>query len=225
MKYFAVLFLALLALPQAVCAQTTVQTQAPHPAQRSFGQSMTAPASIGVVHNCPASQYYPDYERHAHIEGTTTLGFQIATDGSPKDFTIVKSSGDDGLDQAAIQCAANWRYRPAQQDGTPVEVPWRTMVMWSLSAGPTYVPPYPIGGPHTCLERAARAASAPVPGRVVLSYVVGIDGHVKDIQVMDSSGDADFDRYAQSCVAGWRFVTAMRDGDPVDDPHVSEFDW
>jgi hypothetical protein len=42
------------------------------------------------------------------------------------------SSGHDRLDQAAVQCAQAWHYKPAMQNGQPVEVPWQTAVQWKL---------------------------------------------------------------------------------------------
>ena len=55
------------------------------------------------------------------------------TDGSVSNVAVAKSSGHDRLDQAAVSCAQSWHYKPASQNGQPVEVPWQTAVKWQLS--------------------------------------------------------------------------------------------
>lgn len=46
--------------------------------------------------------------------------------------TVAHSSGSQELDQAAVECASSWTYRPAQKNGRPVEVPWQAEVNWML---------------------------------------------------------------------------------------------
>src|ERR1700679_4186262 len=96
--------------------------------------AVTAPASIGRPHTC-GQRYYPAMATRLGHEGTTTIGFKIGPDGSVKDVTIVSSSGFDELDQAAIPCAQGWTYKPAMQNGQPVEVPWQAKVTWKLTGG------------------------------------------------------------------------------------------
>jgi periplasmic protein TonB len=93
------------------------------------------PASIGRPHNCPQARWYPPEAIRLNHEGTTTLAFTVGTDGSVSNVTVANSSGHDELDQAAVNCAAGWTYRPAVMNGQPVAVPWKTSVKWNLGGG------------------------------------------------------------------------------------------
>ncbi len=94
---------------------------------------ITAPASIGAPHECPQDRWYPPLAIRLNQEGTTTLAFHITTDGSISDVTVAESSGYNSLDEAAVHCAsASWHYKPAMQEGHPVEVPWKAIVKWQL---------------------------------------------------------------------------------------------
>jgi periplasmic protein TonB len=65
---------------------------------------------------------YPPSARRADIEGTVFVRVRIGVDGKVITATIEKSSTHDILDSAAIQHALRkWRFKPATQDGKPIE--------------------------------------------------------------------------------------------------------
>jgi protein TonB len=68
----------------------------------------------------------------ANFKGVTELSFHIQPDGSVKDVVIAKPSGIDALDQSAVECASLWQYKPAMQNGQPIEVSWRVRIPWIL---------------------------------------------------------------------------------------------
>jgi len=90
----------------------------------------SSPVSIGRAHTC--LQNYPEISVRLNEEGTTTLAFKIQTDGSVTNVTVAKSSGSERLDNAAVSCAERWRYKPAIQEGNPVETNWQAAVQWKL---------------------------------------------------------------------------------------------
>lgn len=96
-------------------------------------RGVTAPVSIGAAHTCGSR--YPLMAVRLNQQGTTTVRFMVNTDGSVSNVQIVRSSGHEMLDEAAIGCAYAWRYRPAFQDGRPVTAPWTTIVRWKLING------------------------------------------------------------------------------------------
>lgn len=87
-------------------------------------------ATAGLPHNCLG--YYPAISQRQQEVGTTTLTFHITTAGTVKDVAVVRSSGYDRLDQAAMACVAPWRYKPAVRNGRNVEVPWKVQIVWNL---------------------------------------------------------------------------------------------
>ncbi|MGD0142851.1 MAG: energy transducer TonB [Rhizomicrobium sp.] len=113
---------------------TNTITSTPVVPQVQKPAGITAPASIGRPHTC-GQRYYPPIAVRLNQEGTTTLAFKITADGAVTDLTIAESSGHDSLDQAALTCAQSWQYKPAIQNGAPIEVPWKASVKWSLTGG------------------------------------------------------------------------------------------
>jgi len=116
---------------QAETTQTTAITTQSKVATPPPVAQISSPASIGRPHQC--MQDYPAISQRLNEEGVTTLSFHIMTDGSVSNVAVAKSSGHDRLDQAAVSCAQSWHYKPAMQNGAPVEVPWQTAVKWQLS--------------------------------------------------------------------------------------------
>jgi protein TonB len=109
-----------------------VQIAAP-PAAPPTPRGITAPVSIGASHSC--EQKYPALAVRLNQQGTTTIKFMVNTNGSVSGVHVVKSSGHETLDDAAIRCASSWRYRPALANGQPVLAPWTTNVRWKLQNG------------------------------------------------------------------------------------------
>ncbi|MDY2637646.1 MAG: energy transducer TonB [Phascolarctobacterium sp.] len=64
---------------------------------------------------------YPDAERKAGIQGTTVLNLLVGKDGKIEEITILSSSGNANLDQAAISACFKWRFTGARNKaGQPV---------------------------------------------------------------------------------------------------------
>ncbi|MGD8979490.1 MAG: energy transducer TonB [candidate division WOR-3 bacterium] len=58
---------------------------------------------------------YPDLARRAGIEGQTVVKALVDIDGSIMDVQILKSSGNQMLDEAALAAARKWKFTPAKQ--------------------------------------------------------------------------------------------------------------
>lgn len=56
-------------------------------------------------------------------------------------------------------------------------------------------------------------------GMVTLSYVVGVDGSVRDVFVQDSSGEPEFEKAAINAMKRWTYEPATLDGEPVEQCH------
>jgi protein TonB len=69
-----------------------------------------------------AKPRYPDLARRAGIEGQTVVKALVDIDGSIMDVQILKSSGNQMLDEAALAAARNWKFSPAKQRDKYVRV-------------------------------------------------------------------------------------------------------
>lgn len=107
----------------AITTQSKVSTPPPV-------AQISSPASVGRPHVC--IQDYPSISQRLNEQGTTTLQFKIEADGSVSGVNVAESSGHDRLDQAAVNCAQSWHYKPAMQNGQPVAVNWKAQVKWQL---------------------------------------------------------------------------------------------
>ncbi|MBL6937121.1 MAG: TonB family protein [Alphaproteobacteria bacterium] len=92
-----------------------------------------APArAIGDTHDC--TEFYPSESRATGESGDVLVGYDIAANGVIMNVRVVRTSGSDRLDQAAVVCVGTrWRNWPAMQGGKPVASPGhQAIVRFSL---------------------------------------------------------------------------------------------
>ena len=91
-------------------------------------------AAVGTTsgHVCDPADWYPIAALKNKEMGVTNLCFRIEPDGGVRDIQVLQSSGYPDLDQASMSCVSTWRYKPAMNNGQPVEVPWVASVRWCL---------------------------------------------------------------------------------------------
>ena len=70
--------------------------------------------------------------RKAGIEGVVVLELEIDAEGRVRDPVVVKGLGY-GLDEAAIEAAWQWRFKPAMEDGRPVATPYHATINFRLA--------------------------------------------------------------------------------------------
>ena len=56
---------------------------------------------------------YPAEARQAGVEGTVFLKIEVLESGNPGDIQVVRSSGRESLDNAALEAIQKWRFVPA----------------------------------------------------------------------------------------------------------------
>jgi TonB family protein len=74
----------------------------------------TPPVAIHV-----AAAEYSQQARKAKLNGVVLLSMTVTEEGMPTDIKVVKPLGM-GLDESAVRCANEYRFRPATKDGVPV---------------------------------------------------------------------------------------------------------
>ena len=91
---------------------------------------LTAPASAEPTAREAVELVAPEYPRGAErrgIEGTVTVSYSIAADGSVTNAEVVSANPSGVFDRAALAAIESWRFAPAaaQTDGHTRELEFR----------------------------------------------------------------------------------------------------
>jgi D-alanyl-D-alanine endopeptidase (penicillin-binding protein 7) len=117
------------ALPFAavVAAGLTACASAPQPATV---QTNDATAAVVTFQSC-AKPEWPQSDFAAGHAGTVTLSFLVNTEGKAVDSKVLKSSGYQGLDEAARMGISKCSFKPATQHGKPMEAWMKMQYVWT----------------------------------------------------------------------------------------------
>ncbi|HET7204699.1 MAG TPA: energy transducer TonB [Steroidobacteraceae bacterium] len=63
---------------------------------------------------------YPPRCRRMGIQGIVRVRALVGEDGRVMQALVAKTSGDDSLDEAAVEAVNTWRFEPARRDGVPI---------------------------------------------------------------------------------------------------------
>ncbi len=63
---------------------------------------------------------YPGWARRKGLEGLLVAALEVLEDGSVGRWQIVRSTGDESLDKAAVKNFRTWKFQPAMKNGKPV---------------------------------------------------------------------------------------------------------
>jgi periplasmic protein TonB len=121
--------------PNAIQATTAVKPenptfQRPQPPVTAG----TGPARVNAVvdFSTCAKPEYPRNSQRNEEQGTVTLRFLIALDGSVKEANVQKSSGFRELDKAALRGLSQCKFKPALINGAPTETYSDVQYVWRL---------------------------------------------------------------------------------------------
>jgi len=114
----------------------------PGAAAAAAAQAAAAPAGFAALPPDREAQAtyapapaYPPTARRRGVEGRVIIRLTVAADGVAASATVVQSSGDAALDEAALAAARRWRFDPALRGGAAaaetIEVPF----VFRLSSG------------------------------------------------------------------------------------------
>jgi protein TonB len=93
--------------------------------------AVVPPGADAGQRNAPPD--YPPESRRRGEEGVVRLALRVAADGRVESAEVSASSGHPRLDQAAVEAARRWRFRPAMQAGQPVAATLPTAVHFRLT--------------------------------------------------------------------------------------------
>jgi len=76
---------------------------------------------------------YPEPARQARLQGNLILEAVIRADGTVAEIRVLRCTQPHvGFEEAAIDAVLQWRYEPATQNGTPVDVYFTVVVEFTL---------------------------------------------------------------------------------------------
>ena len=135
----------------------------------------------------------------------------IGVDGVPREVTIL-SSGDERLNEAAIDAVQKWRYTPATQAGAPVAMYFTI----NLDTGPHTMEGGIAPRRVTAVDPEYPESLRPekVKGEVEVELKIGTDGSILATKVIRSDHPA-FTDAALRAFAASKYEPATRKGRPV----------
>ena len=90
------------------------------------------PELIGGLQGLTDRLEYPELQRRAGVEGTTFIQFVVGADGGVEDAKVVRTSGNDGLDRAALQVVETAQFTPGRNDGQAVRTRFAVPITFRL---------------------------------------------------------------------------------------------
>ena len=181
---------------------------------------------------------YPEEAYKIGAQGRVTLQFVISRKGDIKDVKVVKSSGNELLDNEAMRVVSmSPAWTPGKVEGKPVDVLFTFPVVFQLegeeteAAGeavafseveqkPTFMGDEPVQFTKWVfgqLKYPEEAIKQQVEGRVTLQFTIAKDGKVKDVKVARSSGSKILDDEAVRIVSmSPQWEPGKHQGEPVD---------
>jgi protein TonB len=111
-------------------ATSTIPTAPPPPVAKAPEHTVvrTPPSTAGKGARITQPEY-PPASRRAGEAGSVTLKCYVKEDGRCSEVSVVKSSGFDKLDEAAVkEVQRNWKFVPGKEDGKPVAA-WHTFAV------------------------------------------------------------------------------------------------
>ncbi len=112
----------------------TVPNGPPPEAKTSDTASQSVlPLPLGE-HSC--LPYYPAMAMRMNQQGAVTVDVGVSPQGAVTDVRVVKSSGFDALDDAAVNCAKERLYRPAIRNGVPIAGQSQATIKFALGEPP-----------------------------------------------------------------------------------------
>jgi TonB family protein len=78
-----------------------------------------------------ADPTYPDTARQNHVQGLVKMNVLISANGDVVDVAIVEGLSD-GLSEAAVQAARQWKFAPTIRDGAAIPVLFEVSINFKL---------------------------------------------------------------------------------------------
>jgi TonB family protein len=156
----------------------------------------------------------------------TLFSYRLGADGSVHDATLIWSSGNGELDEAALACANAAHRQEEIVGGAAAEIVWTGAISWSPAGHTFFVPSPKRAAAATCrIDYPAESVGRSEQGDVIVGYRIGMDGAPKDETIVQSSGSHSLDDSALRCVSSFNYFPAYRNGRPVELDKSARIEW
>ncbi|MDQ7064888.1 MAG: energy transducer TonB [candidate division KSB1 bacterium] len=160
------------------------------------------PTPIGGFEAIHKNLRYPASARAAGLQGRVILNVLINKNGEVEMVKVLKSTGHEEMDQAAIEAVKKTAWSPARQKGSPVKVWVGIPVIFKLKDGQPvqgreirkeldpnrYQPPYPNNKmPYYDRLRPILQKKGELEGKVPLKLLFSEDGEIMEAEIDESS--------------------------------------
>jgi len=158
-------------------------------------------------------------------KGKLAIEFAIRKDGRVADMRLVASSGDAALDRPAwgsITASDPFTPLPSEFSGPYLALRFRFYYNPDSTdlSKPKITHAVLIQTDSNPLKYPKDALDAKIEGMVRLEGMVGTNGQIKDLRVME--GDKDLAAAATGAISRWRFHPAKRNGKHIEEPvHIN----
>ena len=82
----------------------------------------------------PTAPRYPSLAKRRNQQGVVLLEVRLDERGQQRALQIVRSSGVESLDEAALEAVAAWHFRPETEDGRAVPSRVQIPIEFALTA-------------------------------------------------------------------------------------------
>ncbi|UVE17036.1 TonB family protein [Pseudomonas sp. LS44] len=82
----------------------------------------------------PKQPGYPALARRRNQQGVVLIEVRLDARGDQRELKLLRSSGIDSLDRAALEAVASWRFRAESQNGQPVPSRVHIPIQFALTA-------------------------------------------------------------------------------------------
>ena len=127
--------------PNPPAQQQVSEAEQPVAAQAASGPVLnsTSPEMVDVEPDYKATYLNnpktvsPIMARRHGLQGAVLLNVEVLENGLSGQISILKSSGYEVLDNAALQAVKSWRFVPARQGGRPITRQFKIPIVFSLN--------------------------------------------------------------------------------------------
>lgn len=178
----------------------SIQTYDNETLKTEDGVPLTPPTwASDQSHDCP----YPVAPKQAIKQPTTVLHTIVDTTGRPLETSVLKSSGSEQFDAAAVECLGKMRFQPAMRAKEPVRWQMAAKVDWVLMPPLTKTceplkKPYNDASTNTppgeLVIGDKESLKRPTKWIAVVCVCANEAGEVVQPIIMQSSGNARWDR-------------------------------